>query len=83
MVRVGGMGYHFDINKKIGHRVSNMTLLNTGELIDSNKTYVVGGWASVNELTEGPAIYDIVSNYIKREKTIKIKDNTAVKITGV
>jgi sulfur-oxidizing protein SoxB len=83
MVRVGGMGYHFDIHQKIGHRVSNMTLLKTGDVIDPAKTYIVGGWASVNEMTKGPAIYDVVSNYIKREKSVKITNNTAVKITGV
>ena len=30
-----------------------MTLLKTGEAIDPAKTYVVAGWASVNEGTEG------------------------------
>ena len=83
MVRVGGMGYHFEINNKIGSRVSNMTLLKTGEKIDPIKTYIVGGWASVNEATKGPAIYDVVSNYIKREKSIIIKENRAVKIKGI
>jgi sulfur-oxidizing protein SoxB len=82
MVRVGGMGYHFDISKKIGGRVSDMTLLETGETINPAKTYIVGGWASINEDTKGPAIYDVVSNYIQREKSVKIKENTAVKITG-
>ena len=83
MVRVGGMGYQFDINKKIGKRVSDMTLLKTGEKIDPTKTYVVGGWASINEATEGPAIYDVVSKYIKRKKSISINENTAVKIKGI
>ena len=60
-----------------------MTLLKTGEKIDPIKTYIVGGWASVNEATKGPAIYDVVSNYIKREKSIIIKENRAVKIKGI
>src|SRR6056297_2644664 len=34
MVRVGGMGYRIDINKPIGKRISEMTLLKTGEAID-------------------------------------------------
>ena len=82
MVRVGGMGYHFNIGNKIGQRVSNMTLLSTGEKIDPNKSYIVGGWASVNEATKGPAIYDLVSSYIKREKSVMIKENATIKITG-
>ncbi len=82
MVRVGGMGYSFSIGKKIGERVSDMTLLSTGEKIDPSKTYIVGGWASVNEATKGPPIYNLVSNYIKRKKSVKIKENLAIKISG-
>ena len=82
MVRVGGMGYTFEIRQKIGKRVSNMTLLSTGEPIEAGKNYVVGGWASVNPNTEGPPVYDLVSNYIKRKKVIKLPENRAVKIKG-
>ncbi|HCP80534.1 MAG TPA: thiosulfohydrolase SoxB [Octadecabacter sp.] len=78
MVRVGGMGYRIDINKPIGERVSNLTLLKTGEAIDPSKTYMVAGWASVNEGTEGPPIWDVVENYIKREGTVSLAPNTSV-----
>jgi len=54
MVRVGGMGYRIDINKKQGNRISEMTMLKTGDKIEPEKSYKVGGWASVNENTEGP-----------------------------
>ncbi|MFK7944970.1 MAG: thiosulfohydrolase SoxB, partial [Paracoccaceae bacterium] len=66
MVRVGGMGYHIDVSKPQGSRVTNMTLLKTGEAIDPAKTYVVSGWASGDEQTEGPAILEVVKNYTKR-----------------
>ena len=82
MVRVGGMGYTMDISKPIGSRFSDMTLLKTGEKIDANKTYIVSGWASVNEGTEGPPIWDVVSNYIKRVGTVQLEENTSVKVTG-
>jgi sulfur-oxidizing protein SoxB len=82
MVRVGGMGYRIDINKPIGERVSNMTLLKTGEVIDPSKTYVVAGWASVNEGTEGPPIWDVVENYIKREGSVSVQPNTTVQVIG-
>lgn len=80
MVRVGGMGYDFDVAKKIGGRVSNMTLLASAEPIDPSREYVVGGWASVIPDTEGPPIYDLVSRYIEAEKTINVKPNRAVRI---
>jgi sulfur-oxidizing protein SoxB len=82
MVRVGGMGYAIDINKPMGRRITDMTLLKTGEAIDPAKTYVVSGWASVNEGTEGPAIYDLVEAYVKRKGTVSVTPNTAVKMTG-
>ncbi len=82
MVRVGGMGYRIDINKPIGERVSNLTLLKTGEAIDPSKTYMVAGWASVNEGTEGPPIWDVVENYIKRIGTVSVAPNTSVDVAG-
>ncbi|MCR4378155.1 MAG: thiosulfohydrolase SoxB [Rhodospirillales bacterium] len=82
MVRVGGMGYRIDIHNKIGSRISDMTLLSSGEAIDKAKTYVVGGWASVNEGTQGPAIYDLVSDYIRKKKTVNIQPNQHIKVVG-
>ena len=82
MVRVGGMGYRIDIHKSIGSRISDMTLLSTGEKIDASKKYVVGGWASVNEGTEGPPVYDLVSDYIRKKKVIDIQPNTNIKVVG-
>jgi S-sulfosulfanyl-L-cysteine sulfohydrolase len=83
MVRVGGMGYAIDIAKPISERLSNMTLLKTGEAIDPGKTYIVSGWASVNEGTEGPPIWDVVESYIKRKGVVSVDPNQSVKVTGI
>ena len=82
MVRVGGMGYRIDVSKPIGARISDMTLLRTGEAIDPAKTYVVAGWASVNEGTEGPPIWDVVENHIRKKGTVSVAPNTSVTVTG-
>ena len=82
MVRVGGMGYRIDINKPQGERLSDMTLLKTGEPIAPEKTYVVAGWASVREGTEGPAIWDVVENYLARKGTVHVDPNKSVKVVG-
>ena len=37
MVRIGGMGYRIDINKPQGERITELTLLKTGERIDPLK----------------------------------------------
>lgn len=83
MVRVGGMGYRIDVGAKMGSRISDMTLLKTGQPLDAARSYTVAGWASVNEGTEGPPIWDVVSAYVKRKGTIALKPNTSVKVDGV
>ena len=80
MVRVGGMTYTCTVNEKIGSRISDMTLAATGETIDPAKTYVVGGWASVNEGVDGPAIYDLMEGYISGKQNITVPDERTVKV---
>ncbi|MGR3621803.1 thiosulfohydrolase SoxB [Pseudophaeobacter sp.] len=82
MVRIGGMGYRIDITKPQGERISEMTLLKTGEKIDASKSYVVSGWASVNEGTEGPMIWDVVEDHIRKQGTVSAAPNTSVKVVG-
>ena len=59
-----------------------MTLLKTGEMIDPAKTYVVAGWASVNEGTKGPQIWDVVEDYIRKQGTVSVKPNNSVTVVG-
>ena len=80
MVRIGGMSYRIDINKPQGSRITDMVLLRTGEKIDPAKTYVVAGWASVNENTEGPQIWDVVENYIRKQGSISVRSNNHVNV---
>lgn len=80
MVRVGGMGYSIDIDKKMGSRISDMTLLKTGEPIDAKREYVVAGWASVNEGTEGPAVWDVVADHLRGKGTVSVPANNSVKV---
>ena len=82
MVRVGGMGYAIDVARPIGSRITDMTLLRTGEKIDPAKTYVVAGWASVNEGAEGPPIWDVVENHIRKQGTVTVDPNKSVKVSG-
>jgi len=83
MVRIGGMGYRIDIGKPQGERISDMTLLSTGESIDPARNYVVAGWASVNEGTEGPPIWDVVESHIRKAGTVSVAPNDTVTVAGV
>ena len=82
MVRVGGMGYRIDTTQPQGSRITEMTLLATGERLVADQNYVVAGWASVNEGTEGPAIWDVVENHIRAQGTVTLEPNNTVDVVG-
>ncbi|ESR27266.1 thiosulfohydrolase SoxB [Lutibaculum baratangense] len=80
MVRVGGMAYAVDPRAGMGARISDMTLLKTGEAVEPSKDYVVAGWASVNEGTEGPPIWDVVEAWLARNPVVRVPDNRGVRV---
>ena len=82
MVRTGGLGYAIDVSKPAGQRISNMTLLKSGTALEASKDYTVAGWASINQGTEGPPIWDVVSKYIQSKKVISATPSDNVKISG-
>ena len=80
MVRVGGLSYTCAVNEDMGKRISDMRLTATDEPIEADKTYVVGGWASVNEGVEGPAVYDLMSDFLSQQGTVVTPDRRPVKV---
>jgi S-sulfosulfanyl-L-cysteine sulfohydrolase len=82
MVRVGGVRYAIDVGKPMGSRISDLTLLRTGKPLDPAKDYVVSGWASVNQGTEGPPIWDVVADYIKKKGVVAPQETDRVRVTG-
>ena len=66
----------------IGKRISNMTLLRTGQPIEPAKNYTVTGWASVNEGTQGPPVWDVVMRHIEKQKVVRIELNRSIKVVG-
>jgi sulfur-oxidizing protein SoxB len=82
MVRVGGASYTIDISQSVGRRISNLTSLRTGKPLDPAKDYVVSGWASVNEGTEGPPIWDVVMKHIETKRVVTPVDAGHVRVRG-
>jgi sulfur-oxidizing protein SoxB len=80
MVRVGGVEYRIDIDKPIGSRISNLKLLRTEQPIEPAKEYVTAGWASVNEGTEGPPIWDVVIDHIRKHRVVAPKEIDRVRV---
>ena len=82
MVRVGGLSYAIDVNRRMGSRISDLTLRRTGKPLDPAKEYVVAGWASVNEGTEGPPIWDVVMNHIQKKGVVAPAAPSNVRVSG-
>lgn len=82
MVRLGGMDYVCDPLEKINFRISNMQL-DDGTIIDATKKYKVAGWATVGSQSPGKPIWDVVSEYLRDEKQVKIKKLNQPKLKNV
>ncbi len=80
MVRTGGLGYRVEIARPQGQRIGALRLLRTGEPIEPDRSYVVAGWASVNEDTEGPQIWDVVESHIRKLGTVTVAPNESVEV---
>jgi S-sulfosulfanyl-L-cysteine sulfohydrolase len=70
MVRVGGMGFTVHVDGVLGSRISNMHLLPSGASIEAAREYVVAGWASINEGTQGAPIWEVVGNHLKGRSAV-------------
>ena len=78
MVRLGGMDYAIEPKQKMGKRITSMQL-DDGSSIEADKKYKVAGWATVGSKSPGAPIWDVVSEYLRDQKTIKVdKLNTPV-----
>jgi sulfur-oxidizing protein SoxB len=82
MVRVGGVSYAIDIGQPAGRRITDLKLVRTGQSIEAGRDYTVAGWASVNEGTKGPPIWDVVFDHLKKRGTVAPTEATQVKVTG-
>ncbi len=82
MVRVGGLDYVCDPAASMGDRVSEMQL-DDGTKIESDKTYVVSGWATVGSQSPGEPIWETVATYLRDVKTVKLDTLNTPKLKNV
>jgi S-sulfosulfanyl-L-cysteine sulfohydrolase len=82
MVRVGGLSYTIDVSERAGRRISELTSLRTGKPLEAASDYAVAGWASVNEGTEGPAIWDVVMGHIGKQRVVAPSEAGRVRVVG-
>ena len=67
MVRVGGLDYTIDPSKPLYERITDAQLDN-GHVIEADQKYKVAGWAQVNRTPEGRLMWDVVRDYILKNK---------------
>jgi len=67
MVRIGGMDYTIDPSQPLYERITNAKLDN-GHAIDPKQVYKVAGWASVGKAPSGRLMWDVVHDYIVKNR---------------
>lgn len=82
MVRVGGVGYVLDPLAPMGQRIRDMTLLRTGAPIDATRDYAVAGWASINQNTEGPPIWQVIEDWLRHHSGVPARTRQTVTLVG-
>jgi len=86
MVRVGGLDYTIEPSKKLYERITNARLDN-GHLIEADQKYKVAGWAQVNRTPDGRLMWDVVRDYIVKNKgkdnVLKLPKINHPKLVGV
>jgi S-sulfosulfanyl-L-cysteine sulfohydrolase len=82
MVRVGGLAFTFDVAAPMGRRLSDLRLLRSGEALEATREYTVAGWASVNQDTSGPPIWDVVASYLSHNKVVGSARAPSVRLKG-
>lgn len=70
MVRSTGLSFDIKVNEVMGKRIQNLKV--QGKDVYPDKEYTMTGWASMVE-QPGPPVYEIVMNYIRKKKTVKIR----------
>lgn len=82
MVRVGGLDYVCDPIANMGNRIQGMAL-DDGTKIEADKNYMVAGWATVGSKSPGRPIWEVVADYLRDQKTVKIEKLNTPKLKNV
>ncbi|OOZ42569.1 thiosulfohydrolase SoxB [Solemya elarraichensis gill symbiont] len=82
MVRLGGMDYVCDPTAGMGERIQDMTL-DDGTKIEAAKKYMVAGWATVGSQSPDAPIWEVVAEYLRDQKTVKIDKLNTPKLVNV
>ncbi|MBI3775332.1 MAG: thiosulfohydrolase SoxB [Gammaproteobacteria bacterium] len=82
MVRTGALRYVIDPNQVMGKRILRMED-GKGKLIDPNKKYSIATWGGVGPQPEGVPVWDVVAEYLRHHKSVKIKLPNTPKVVNI
>jgi len=80
MVRVGGLQYTLDLTQSHGNRIQDIAL--NGKPIAADKTYKVAGWASVQPQRDGRPVWEVVAEYLRAKKSVRVGQPYIPKLVG-
>jgi sulfur-oxidizing protein SoxB len=80
MVRTGGLAFTIDVDAVTDRRISDLHLSRTGEPIAAGRDYVVAGWASIDQATVGPPIWEVVAAYLRRKQVVEAAPASRVNV---
>jgi sulfur-oxidizing protein SoxB len=82
MVRTGGMNYVCEPLAAAGQRISEMRL-DDGTPVEAGRNYKVAGWATVGSQAPGPAIWDVVAEYLGNAGVARVESLNTPVLKGV
>lgn len=82
MVRTGGLDYSCDPLAAMGERIGDLQLA-TGKPIEADKTYRVAGWATVGAQSPGAPVWDVVADYLRDKKSVRIDKVDTPRLKGM
>ena len=81
MVRVGGLQYTLDLRQTQGRRIQELRI--KGKPLVASKKYKVARWAGVQPMEPGRPVWDVVAEYLRSSKTVRIGQPYVPRLKGV
>ena len=78
MLRVGGLTYTIEPNKRMGRRISDIRA--GGKPLSAVRRYRTAGWASVGPEAWGPPAYDVVADHLRGMKRVRLDPRPRVRV---
>ena len=81
MTRVGGLQYSLEPSAQMGQRVGQLRL--NEKPLDAHRKYKVASWASLSEDASGPPIWNVVSCYLRDQRTVTASTLNLPRLIGI